>query len=65
MRVFTTREILDLSISVIVVSIIFHFSKILEFKFAILVTLLSFFLHEFMHKVAAKKFSCTSVYKIY
>jgi len=64
-KFFTEREILDLTVSVIIVSLIFHYSKIVEFKQAILVTVFSFLLHEVMHKFAAKKFSCTSVYKIY
>lgn len=64
-KFFTQREIVDLLVSTLVASMIFHYTKVVEFKYGIIVTILSFLIHELMHKFAAKRFNCTSVYKIH
>ena len=66
MRLFTNKELRDLIIAIIILSIIFSFPDFSGFFLvSILMVSFSYFVRELMHKFIARKFGCMSTFKLW
>ena len=66
MKLFTNKELRDLTIAIIILSLIFSFPDFSGFfLISIIIVLFSYFVRELMHKFAARKFGCMSTFKLW
>jgi len=70
MKVFTNEELRNITISILVMSVIFwvyvfSFPDYGGFFLSLIIVFFSFFLHEMGHKFAARKLGCMATYKIW
>jgi len=66
MKLFTNKELRDLIIAIIILSVIFSFPDFSGvFLVSIVIVLFSYFVRELMHKFVARKFGCMSTFKLW
>lgn len=66
MKLFKNKELRDLIIAIIILSVIFSFPDFSEFFLvSIIIVLFSYFARELMHKFVARKFGCMSTFKLW
>ena len=63
MELFTSREIKEIIISVLVITFIFSFPRFETFPIYLLVVITAFLFHELAHKFVARKFGCAAFYR--
>lgn len=65
MQLFSSREIFDLAVSVVAITLIFSYPRLENFTTYLIIIFVSFVLHELAHKFAAQKFGAVAVYKMW
>ncbi|MDI6825791.1 MAG: hypothetical protein QMD36_01190 [Candidatus Aenigmarchaeota archaeon] len=65
MKAFTSAELRDIVIAIIVLALIFSFPDLTLFLISLVLVFFSYFVHEMGHKFVARKFGCTATFKIW